>query len=363
MALQPAAAAAWSGAGRAALAKKDYRTAVERLTKALALDAGATKIHYSLALAYRGLGDVENAQAHLAQQGDGEARPADPLMRQIDLLLESPEAYNVRGGAELQAGRWEAAADDFRKGLELAPDDPSLRHRLGTALYQMGDVSGAIAQFEQVLRTSPKYAQSHYSLAVLLSERGRNSEAIEHLRAALADQPDYVEARVQLADTLRKSGRPGDALAEYDRALASAPTNTDATLGQAMTLVRLGRYQDAADRLTRAHDTHPEQPMFSHALARLLAAAPDDRVRNGDRALQLVDQLIKGQQSIELAETTAMALAEVGRFREAAEVQREALTAATDAALEPVARHIRENLRLYEGGRPCRRPFADDELQ
>jgi hypothetical protein len=108
---------------------------------------------------------------------------------------------------------------------------------------------------------------------------------------------------------------------------------------------------------------HPEQPMFSHALARLLAAAPDDRVRDGHRALALVDQLIKGEQSIELAETTAMALAEVGRYREAVEVQGEALTAATNAALPAVAQHIRGNLRLYESGKPCRTPFADDELR
>jgi tetratricopeptide (TPR) repeat protein len=360
---QPSTAAAWFGAGRAALARRDYRRAVDQLTRALDLDAHATKIHYSLALAYRGLGDMTRAEAHLAQQGDVEPRPADPLMRQLDALLESSEAYNIRGGAELEAGNWQAAASDFRRGLELAPNDPSLRHRLGTALYQMGDVSGAMEQFEQVLRTSPDYPQSHYSMGVLLSEAGRHSEAIEHFSAALKSQPDYVEARVQLAETLGRAGNNEQALAQYAQALDSDPANTDAALGRAMTLVRLHRYADAAQRLAEGRDAHPDQPMFSHALARLLAAAPDDRVRDGRRALQMVDQLIKGQQSIELAETTAMALAEVGRYREAVEVQREALTAATSAALPAVERHITHNLRLYESGRPCRTPFADDELR
>jgi tetratricopeptide (TPR) repeat protein len=218
-------------------------------------------------------------------------------------------------------------------------------------------------QFEQVLRTSPDYPQSHYSMGVLLSEAGRHSEAIEHFSAALKSQPDYVEARVQLAETLGRTGSNEQALAQYAQALDSDPANTDAALGRAMTLVRLHRYADAAQRLAEGRDAHPDQPMFSHALARLLAAAPDDRVRDGRRALQMVDQLIKGQQSIELAETTAMALAEVGRYREAVEVQREALTAATSAALPAVERHITHNLRLYESGRPCRTPFADDELR
>jgi hypothetical protein len=37
---------------------------------------------------------------------------------------------------------------------------------------------------------------------------------------------------------------------------------------------------------------HPEQPVFAHALARLLAAAPDDRVRDGRRALELAEELL-----------------------------------------------------------------------
>lgn len=360
---QPGAAAAWYGAGRTALAKRDYRRAVEQLTRALALDPRATKIHYSLALAYRGLGDMTRAEAHLAQQGDVEPRPADPLMRQLDALLESSEAYNVRGGAELEAGHWQAAASEFRRGLELAPNDPSLRHRLGTALYQMGDVSGAMEQFEQVLKTTPDYTQSHYSLGVLLTEAGRHREAIQHLSTALRYQPDYTEARVQLAETLTRTGQNEDALAQYAQALSSDPTNTEAALGRAMTLIRLRRYGEAAKRLAEGHESHPDQPMFGHALARVLAAAPDNAVRDGRRALQLVDQLIKGEQSIELAETTAMALAEVGRYREAVEVQRQALTAATSASLPLVERHITANLRLYESGRPCRTPFADDELR
>jgi tetratricopeptide (TPR) repeat protein len=363
LARDPSLAAAWSGAGRVALAKQDYQRAVDQLSRAIELDPHATKIHYSLAMAYRGLGDMASAKAHLAQQGDVDTTLADPLMRQIDVLLQSSEADNLRGAAELAAGNWEAAAAQFRKGLELAPDDPSLRHRLGTALYQMGDTAGAMAQFEQVLRTTPDYVHAHFSLGMLLGESGRDAEAIEHFSAALELDPSHVEARVELADTLARTGRAKEALDEYAQALTIDPTSTDAAFGRAMALVRLRQYAKARDRLSEGLEIHPDAPMFGHALARLLAAAPDDRVRDGRRALALVDELIKGQQSIELAETTAMALAEVGRYREAAAVQRDALTAATHAGLPVVERRIAGNLGLYESGRPCRTPFGDDELR
>jgi tetratricopeptide (TPR) repeat protein len=361
LAVQPSAAA-WFGSGRAALVKREYARSVGDLKQALTLDPLATSIHYPLAMAYRGAGDLAQAEAHLARRGGTEPRTADPLMRELDELLQSPEAYNVRGGEALDAGKWELAAEYFRKGLELAPGDPSLRHRLGTALFQMGDVRGAVDQFEQVVRTSPEHARSHFSLGVLMNANGRSAEAIERFSMALKYDPGYVEARVELAGVLGRSGKPQEALVEYEKVLALNPTQSHAAFGRAMTLVRLHRYEEARNRLAEGMQAHPGEPMFSHALARLLAAAPDDRVRDGRRALQLVDELIKGQQTIELAETTAMALAELGRSREAATVQRDALTAAKHAGLADVERRILENLRLYERGEPCRTPFREDEL-
>ena len=362
IAQQPSVAAAKFGAGRAALARREYRRAVDQLNEALALEPQATSIHYPLAMAYRGLGDVTQSAAHLAQQGKVEPRPADPLMREIDGLLQSPEAYNLRGGADLEAGHWEAAAEQFRKGLELAPNEPSLRQRLGTALYQMGDKQGAAQQFEQVLRTTPDYARAHFSLGVLLNDARQYPEAIDHFQAALKSDPRYVDARIQLAGTLARSGHPGEAVVQYTEALDSDPTNSDAAFGRAMAFIRLRRYADARDALSAGMKGHPDQPMFGHALARLLAAAPDDRVRDGRAALKLIDQLVKGEQSLELAETTAMALAEAGRYKEAVAVQRDALSAATSSRLPAAEQRIGNNLRLYEGSKPCRVPFADDEL-
>jgi tetratricopeptide (TPR) repeat protein len=362
IALQPSLAAARFGAGKAALAKREYRRAVDQLKEALVLEPRSTGIHYPLAMAYRGLGDVKESEAQLALQGKIDPRPVDPLMRDIDGLLQSSESYNVRGGAELEAGHWAAAAEQFRKGLELAPNEPSLRQRFGIALYQMGDKQGAAQQFEQVLRTTPDYARAHFSLGVLLNDAGQYPEAIDHFRAALKSDPHYVEARVQLAGTLSRVGHPGEAIEHYADALRADPTNVDAAFGRAMSFVRLRRYREARDGLADGMKNHPDQAMFVHGLARLLAAAPDDQVRDGRGALKLVDQLVKGPQTIELAETTAMALAESGRYQEAVAVQRDALTGATNAGLSNVQRRIAENLRLYENRKPCRVPFTDDEL-
>jgi tetratricopeptide (TPR) repeat protein len=359
--LEANSAAAHFGAGRVALAKKDYAGAVTHLEKALALDPQADATHYQLGMAYRGMGDLPRAEAQLAKKGAIEPRPVDPLMRALDALLESAEAYNVRGGRELEAGNWSAAADDFRKGLAFKPSDPSLRHRLGTALYQLGDAAGAVEQFQEVIRTSPEFARAHFSLGVVMEAAGRHENAIESFSNAVKYDAGYLQARLQLARVLARSGRPLKALAEYQQVLERDPAMKEAVFERAMTLVRLQQYREARDRLRDAVKSYPRDPAFSHTLARLLAAAPDARVRDGARAKALVDELLKTERSFDVGATEAMALAELGEFDQAAAVQRAAIAAAERAGLHNVVQHLTGNLKLYERRRPCRIPFTDDE--
>ncbi|PYQ68942.1 MAG: hypothetical protein DMG01_29970, partial [Acidobacteria bacterium] len=354
--LDPNSAAAHFGAGRAALAKREYPAAVTHLEKALALEPQATATHYQLAMAYRGLGELPRAETQLAQKGTIEPRPIDPLMRAFDELLESAEAYNVRGGRELESGNWSAAAEDFRKGLALKPDDPSLRHRLGTALYQLGDAAGASEQFREVIRTSPEFAKAHFSLGVVLAAAGRHQEAIESFSNALTHDG------LQLARVLARSGQPLKGLAEYQQVLERDPAMKEALFGYAMTLIRVQRYGAARDRLRDAVKSYPSDPVFSHGLARLLAAAPDARVRNGLQAKALVDELLKTERSIDVGATAAMALAELGEFEQAVAVQRDVIATAESGGLHGVVAHLIDNLKLYERRQPCRIPFTDDEL-
>lgn len=357
-------AAAHFGAGRTALARRDYATAVRHLERARTLEPDATGVHYPLAMAYRGRGDLAKAEAELAIKGDLEPRPSDPLMHAVDALLQSAEAYNVRGGAELSAGNWVAAADQFRKGLEIRPSDPSLRHRLGTALAQMGDGPSAVAAWEQVIRTHPEYARAHFSLGVLAADSRRYDVAIPNFEAALKNEPGYVQARVQLGWALARSGRPGESLAHFDQALALEPTQSEALSGYGMALIRLGRYKDARDRLSSAAKLYPDQPIVTHALARVLSAAPEPSVRDGRQAKALVDRMIATQsQSLELGETTAMMLAELGEFAQAVSVQRSVIEGAQRLNLPTVVARLNTNLQRYERREPCRVPFAEEELR
>jgi protein O-GlcNAc transferase len=360
---QPRSLAARFGLGRAALAQQQYGAAASHLEGVLVREARAVNVHYPLALAYRALGDTAKAEAHLRQRGDFEILPADPLMEELREVLRSAISYEIRGTLALNGGDWKTAVEEFRLGLELEPSNPTLKHKLGTALHMLGDVRGAREAFEDIVRTSPEYVRAHYSLGVLLESAGRHREAIARYLAAIAREPGYLEPRIRLAELTRITGRLEEAIEHYDHVLAIDPRMAEAALGRALTLVRLRRYEEARDRLQEAVSTNTADSWIAHALARVLAAAPDSRVRDGRQAEAVMLKLSADEQRVDQGETMAMVLAERGRYEEAAAWQRRAIEMAREAGQTELAARRAESLRLYENRKPSRAPWREDELR
>ncbi len=358
LAVEPASAPALSGIGRAALAQGETARAIEHLERALAVGPPAWDLHYSLATAYREAGNPERAEEHLNQRGGDPPEPPDPLMRAYESLLRSPRAYETRGVAAMRDGRTAEAAEIFREGLAQTPDDATLRQQLGAALFASGDTDGAAEQFESALRLDPTLARAHAGLGTLASMGGRQVESLERFIAAVEHDPDYLEARLGLVDAYRAAGRPQDALDELDRAVELAPGFAEVWLARGLMLVQLGRYREARDRLEEARTVHPRHAGLTDLLVRVLAASPDPTARDGRRAVALVEPLLGAPPDPTRDETVAMALAEAGRYAEAADRQRRAIAAAERAGYPEAARALAATLDRYERGRPSRAPLG-----
>lgn len=361
LSLQPRSAAASYGLGRVALAQKDYARAAQHLEQALALDSTASVIHYSLAMAYRGLGDQRRAESHLQQRGTLQIRP-DPLRKELDELLHSALTYEKNADVAGARGDWAEATEYLRKAVTLAPTRASPHHKLGTALFYTGDKRGAHEQFQEAVRLSPAFAQAHYALGVIHEESGDYQQAIESFSAAVKYEPVNVDARLGLANALRRSGQLAPSLSEYERILKIDPGSVRARFGYVAALIRLNRYQEASERLAEAMDLYPNEPVFARAATRLFAAAPDDRVRDGRRALAIGHELLRRQpRTLDLVETLAMASAEAGQYSEAVQWQREAIESAERAGRRDATQRLADNLERYQAGRPCRTPWRADE--
>jgi len=364
LAIDPSQAAALAGLGEIAVSNGDFALAIRSLEAALKLQPEATTLHYPLAIAYRKTGDVTNALAHLQKKGSGKTTLPDPLIDKVTALKRGQRALWVQGNRALAEGRYADAIKAYEEMAATADEaDPVPRIHLGIAMAQGGDLKGAIDQYQQVLRITPRSAVAHYNLGVLSLELKSEYEAREHFNAALALDPGFKLAHFQLANLLMRDGRFADAISHYTRAMDLGLDNDFVRLMRAMALIRTRRYTEAKAQLDEGVAALPESTDLRLALARLLAACPDKSLRDGPRAIHLVDELLKSNPSpdLELLETYGMAMASVGKFKEAADLQRHMIDELERMKRNDLVADLKINLGLYEHGQACALPWPDND--
>ena len=89
-------------------------------------------------------------------------------------------------------------------------------------------------------------------------------------------------------------------------------------MGMVKLLIFTEQYAEAIAVLAQAAQALPHDGRISHAWARLLAASPDQSLRNGALARQLADRAYQDQASLDRAYTVSLALAESGECQQAA---------------------------------------------
>lgn len=347
-------AAALYGLGQAALSRRSYERAARYFEKALALAPEANRLHYALAMAYRGLGQTEKARAELALSGTVGVRAADPLVDGLRELVKGARLHLIRGRAALDARRFADAADEFRKAVAAEPGSVPAHFNLGAALSQLGDPGGAVEQFEKTLQLDPAHANAHYNLGLLLARQNQHERAVRHLREAVKASPADTGARLLLAQSLVKLGHTEEAQVELARVAEADPDNEQALLAGVEILLAKKEYGRALEALERGHARSPQRGLTTATLAYLLAASPRKELRDGRRALELARAAWDATGAAQHGALVALALAELGRCDEAADWARKMVARAAEEKNPGLAEKLKAELGRYETARPCR---------
>jgi tetratricopeptide (TPR) repeat protein len=350
--------AAHYGLGQVALSRRLYAEAVAHFEKALASAPDANRIHYALAMAYRGLPDQAKAKTHLAQQGPVGVRVADPLMDQVLALAQSVRLYLIRGKQALEAKRYDDAAAEFRKAIAANPESVPAHVNLGAALTQLGDLNGAAEEFQKSLVIDPANTNAHYNLAVVLANKNDHAGAIVHFKAVANSNPNDLNARFLLGQQLLKTNRFDEALVEFSYVAQTDSNNEEALLERARLLQKAGQQKEALDSLEKAHAQFPQKIKTTAMLTYLLAASPQAKLRDGNRALKLAQSLYAATGSLQHGQLIGLALSELNRCDEAAELQQKLLALAVQQNNEEMASKLKADLQRSKSGSSCR-PAGD----
>jgi tetratricopeptide (TPR) repeat protein len=287
-------AVARRGLGDVAMRERKFAEAVEHYRAVLGRVPQATAIHYSLAMAYRAMGRMDEAREHLERRGPEGVHADDPLVTSVQSLVRGERAWVMQGRRAYDAGQFDTAVNAFSKALETAPSSVVARVNLGSALVGLGRDADAIRYLSEALRLSPQ-------------------------------EPGVAEV---LVGALLRIGRADEAVEAFSRASSYHPDDEGSLVGLAILLAARERFREAITVVEDAHQRFPDRTATATTLARLLASSPDVTVRDGKRAFEIAMAVNDAEPLPVHAETIALALAELGRCGEAMEWMKRAVASA-----------------------------------
>jgi tetratricopeptide (TPR) repeat protein len=276
----PENADAYYGLGRVRAARHGYAGAAEVYRKASDLAPNFGAAHYALALVYRTLGRLGEAeeQFRLYEKERNGAPPSnDPLLDEVRALNRSA-TYQVQIGVELERqGKVEESIAAHERALEL---DPKLvqAHVNLIALYgRLGQFKKSEEHYEVAVQLDPGSAESYYDYGVLLLASEKYAQAETAFRKTIEIDTFHTGAHNDLGFLLERQGRLQEAAQEYRKAVENGPNSRQAHFNLGRVLVNQQKYSDGIQELRKTLEPKDQDsPRYVYALGAALA-------RSGDR--------------------------------------------------------------------------------
>jgi len=295
--------------GRAQLALDLNQDAAASLARALELVKGPPydevqrgSIHYNLALALRKLGREEEAAPHFAQAEQASARVAESARERlarymsealepeptaaVDPFTEVPlaglgaearsalrarataavaRAYLNLGVMQVQARKFDRAAEHFQAAADVDPSFPKVQYSLGVALFNAHRFDKAAAPLARALAETPGDIDLRRMLAITWLNVEDYPKAVELLRddPARADDPS-LQYGYGLA--LVRSGNAAEAQAVFSDLLTRHGESADLAVVLGQAYAQQGDYENAVTTLQRALALKADAPEASATL-------------------------------------------------------------------------------------------------
>jgi tetratricopeptide (TPR) repeat protein len=272
----------------------------------------------------------------------------------VEAVPNNYVAYNNRGFVYAKGGSVEKGMEDFGRAIKIWPEYDKAYNNRGTVYYTQGRYQEAMKDYIRATEISPEYAEAYSNLGLTYNALGRRQEAVEAYKLAVKNRPDYAGAYNNLANVYNGLGRVQEAIEARRQAVRFMPDSFDSGYSLARELVASGRYGEAIEQYRGILPLKPDWAVGMNNLALIISTSPEIKDRNTDEAIRLASRAceLSGYKNPVFLGTLAAAYASAGRFAEAVDTAKKAISLA-DAADQPqVGEAIRYHLSFYEQGRP-----------
>ena len=216
---------------------------------------------------------------------------AGQVIKREKLEQQTAQRYMSDGNSHVNNGQIDKAIKSFSKAIKLDSENPFIYNFRGDAFMQKGQIDEAIVDFNKALEL---YSNNEFAY----SGRG---------------------------NAYMRKGQIDEAISDYSKAITLAPDNIFAYISRGMAYTQKVNPGGAIADFTRALELNPEDDAALNNLAWILATCPDEKYRNGLKAIEYAEKLADLKHDPERLDTLAAAYAEAGRFEEAVRTQKTAI--------------------------------------
>jgi tetratricopeptide (TPR) repeat protein len=230
---EPHAIRAHLGLGRLALAREDWRSAVQEL-KACLRDEHARKLARTLlAEAWTRLGEPDSArdEARQAEELPEDEPWPDPFVEEVERLQVGLRPRLARADALARQGHAAEAVALLEETVRKRPEATDAWLLLGQVLLRRQALDPAGRAFGEALHLQPDSVEGWFGLGCVQSLQGRNREAAESFNRAIAGKADHTLAHYNLGQCLRRLNDPDGAARAFRQALTCQPDYAPAREG------------------------------------------------------------------------------------------------------------------------------------
>jgi tetratricopeptide (TPR) repeat protein len=342
--LDPNRASTFSNRGLARSLKGDLAQATRDYSESIRLNPD-----YSRAFHNRGLTWSARGEPDKAIQDYTEAIRLNPDFR---------EAVHDRALAWLARKNYDKAIQDFDRTLELDPNDARALMGRADAWNLKTDYDRAIRDYSAVLQLDPKNVAALQDRGAAYRAKGEYVKAAGDYDEAIRLEPKNTGLYRRRAELWWARGQPSKSIADLSTVIRLEPGEATHYYARGFVWNHLRNYAKAIDDYTAANRIKPDDPGALNALAWVLATCPEEKYRDGKRAVELATracEMTRWKDPNHLG-TLAAASAEAGDFEKAVEYQKQALEDPEYEKTSSAEAHFR--LRLYRDRRPYREPPA-----